>query len=65
MKFNKVSQLFLVSTIGLLVAILLPGCALVTIDYIYLAGSATSGSNGIIQAFAVDSQSGALRTGKP
>jgi 6-phosphogluconolactonase (cycloisomerase 2 family) len=37
----------------------------VTIDYIYLAGSATSGSNGIIQAFAVDSQSGALRTGKP
>ena len=65
MKFNKVSQLFLVSTIGLLVAVLLPGCALVTIDYVYLAGSATSGSNGIIQAFAVDSQSGALRTGKP
>jgi 6-phosphogluconolactonase len=65
MKFNKVSQLFLVSTIGLLVAVLLPGCALVTIDYIYLAGSATSGSDGIIQAFAVDSQSGALRTGKP
>jgi 6-phosphogluconolactonase len=65
MKFNKLSQLFLALTIGLLVAVLLPGCALVTIDYVYLAGSATSGSDGIIQAFAVDSQSGALRTGKP
>ena len=63
MKFSKVSQLLLVSMIGLLVASLLPGCALVTIDYVYLAGSSTSGGNGQIQAFAVDSQSGALRTG--
>ena len=63
MKFSKVSQLLLVSMIGLLVASLLPGCALVTIDYVYLAGSSTSGGNGQIQAFAVDSQSGALRSG--
>jgi YVTN family beta-propeller protein len=66
MKFSKVSQLFLVSMIGLLVASLLPGCALVTIDYVYLAGSSAKFEpDGQIQAFAVDSQSGALRTGQP
>jgi YVTN family beta-propeller protein len=65
MKFSKVSQLFLVSIIGLVVASLLPGCTLVTIDYVYLAGSSVSGGDGQIQAFAVDSQSGALRTGPP
>jgi 6-phosphogluconolactonase len=51
--------------IGLLVATLFTACQLVTIDYVYLAGSSASGtsSDGQIQAFAVDSQSGALRTG--
>lgn len=66
MKFSKLSQLFLVSTIGLLVATLLTACQLVTIDYIYLAGSASNSSttgDGQIQSFAVDSQSGALRNG--
>ena len=65
MKFSKLSQLFLVSMIGLLVATLLTACQLVTIDYIYLAGGAAStgsSSDGQIQTFAVDSQSGALRT---
>ena len=64
MKFSKLSQLFLVSMIGLLVATLLTACQLVTIDYIFLAGSSGSGSgsDGLIQVFAVDSQSGALRT---
>ena len=64
MKFSKLSQLFLVSMIGLLVATLLTACQLVTIDYVYLAGSSGSGSgsDGLIQVFAVDSQSGALRT---
>ncbi len=33
MKFSKMSQLFLVSTIGLMVAMFLAGCQLVTIDY--------------------------------
>ncbi|HEY1985837.1 MAG TPA: beta-propeller fold lactonase family protein [Terracidiphilus sp.] len=63
MKFSKLSQLFLVSVIGLLVATLLTACQLVTIDYIYLAESSSSTPDGQIQSFAVDSQSGALRTG--
>jgi 6-phosphogluconolactonase (cycloisomerase 2 family) len=57
MKFSKPSQLFLVSSIGLLVATLLTACSLTTIDYVFVASS--SG----VQVFAVDSQSGALRTG--
>src|ERR1035441_9101650 len=62
MKFSKLSQLFLVSMIGLLVATLLTACQLVTIDYLFVAGSGT-GSDGQIQVYAVDSESGALRTG--
>lgn len=57
MKLSKPSQLVLVSTIGLLAATLFSACQLVTIDYVFLAGS-----DGI-QSFAVDSESGALRTG--
>jgi hypothetical protein len=37
MKFSKLSQLFLVSSIGLLVAILLTACQIVTVDYVYVA----------------------------
>jgi 6-phosphogluconolactonase (cycloisomerase 2 family) len=59
MKFSKLSQLFLVSSIGLLVATLLTACAITTIDYVYVASS--SG----IQIFAEDAQSGALRAGGP
>ncbi len=67
MKFNKLSQLFLVSTIGLLVATLLTACQLVTIDYVFLASSAATskGSDGQIDTYAADSQSGALRKGAP
>jgi 6-phosphogluconolactonase len=62
MKFNKLSQLFLASGIGLLVATLLTACQLVTIDYLYVAGTAAkTSSGGGIQVLAVDSQSGALR----
>ncbi len=65
MKFSKLSQLFLVSTIGLLVASLLTACQLVTIDYVFLAssGSTTACSGGQIQTYAADSESGALRPG--
>ena len=65
MKFSKLRQLFLVSTIGLLVATLLTACQIVTIDFVYVASSAGSGStsSGQIDIFAVDSQSGALRPG--
>ena len=45
MKFSKVSQLFLVSMIGLLVATLFSACQLVTIDYVYLAGDFTTASS--------------------
>jgi 6-phosphogluconolactonase len=66
MKFSKLSQLFLVSFVGLIVASLLSACQLVTIDYVYVAASEgnTAGSAGQIYAYAVDSESGALRTGQ-
>lgn len=65
MKFSKLSQLFLVSIIGLLVASLLTSCAIVTIDYVFVANSAGSGSAsaGQIQTFDADSETGALRSG--
>ena len=65
MKFSKLSQLFLVSSIGLLVATLLTACQIVTIDYVFVANSAGSGTSsaGQINTFAVDSESGALRLG--
>jgi 6-phosphogluconolactonase (cycloisomerase 2 family) len=67
MKFSKLSQLFLVSSIGLLVATVFSACAITTIDYVFVACSAGSGnaSAGQIMIYAVDSQSGALRTGAP
>ncbi len=67
MKFSKTSQLALVSAIGLLATSLLTGCQLVTIDYVFVATSAGSGagSDGQIQTYAVDSQSGALRVADP
>ena len=63
MKFSKLSQLFLVSMIGLVVATLLTACQLVTIDYLFVAGSSGSTADGQIDVYAVDSQSGALRMG--
>ncbi len=64
MKLSKLSQLFLVSAIGLILATFLTACDLVTIDYVFVACSAGSspGSDGQIYEYAVDSQSGALRT---
>ncbi len=67
MKFSKLSQLFLVSIIGLLVATLLTSCEITTIDYVFLACSSGSGtgSPGQIQIYDADSETGALRTGQP
>jgi 6-phosphogluconolactonase (cycloisomerase 2 family) len=64
MKFSKSSQLFLVSSLGLLVATLLTACQIVTIDYVFVASSAGSGtgSAGQIEAYAVDNASGAIRS---
>ena len=74
MKLSKTSQIALVSRvflipmialIGLGATSLLTGCQLVTIDYVYVACSSGSsaGSAGQIDAYDVDSQSGALRPG--
>jgi 6-phosphogluconolactonase (cycloisomerase 2 family) len=67
MKFSRLSQLFLVSMIGLTVATLLTACQIVTIDYVFVASSSGSGSSsaGQIQTYDADSQTGALRTGQP
>jgi 6-phosphogluconolactonase (cycloisomerase 2 family) len=67
MKFSKLSQLFLVSAIGLTVAALLTACEIVTIDYVFVASSSGSGSGsaGQIQTYAADSETGALRAGQP
>ncbi len=64
MKFSKLSQLALVSAIGLIVATLLTACELVTIDFVYVAASAgaSAGSAGQIYGYAVDAQSGAIRS---
>lgn len=61
MKLRKLSQLALASGIGLAVAATLTACQLVTVDYVFIAGSAATTSGGAIQTFAVDSESGALR----
>jgi 6-phosphogluconolactonase (cycloisomerase 2 family) len=70
MKFSKLRQLLLVSAIGLVVATLFSACQLVTIDYVFVATSASGiGTNasacpaGEIETYAVDSESGAIRTG--
>jgi 6-phosphogluconolactonase (cycloisomerase 2 family) len=73
MKFNKSSQLFPVSRVfltamaGLLAATLLTSCEITTIDFVFVASSAGSGSGsaGQIQTFDVDSESGAIRFGQP
>jgi 6-phosphogluconolactonase (cycloisomerase 2 family) len=65
MKLNKLSQLILVSSTGLLAASLFTACQIVTVDYVFVASNtsaSSSGSDGQIQVFASDSQSGALRT---
>jgi 6-phosphogluconolactonase (cycloisomerase 2 family) len=64
MKFSKLSQLALVSAIGLTVATLLTACQLVTIDFVYVAASAgaSAGSAGQIYGYATDAQSGAIRS---
>lgn len=72
MKFSKLRQLMLVSATGLVVATLFSGCQLVTIDYLFVAtsastitGSSTTCPNGEIETYAVDSESGAIRSAAP
>jgi 6-phosphogluconolactonase len=65
MKFSKLSQLLLVSAIGLIVATLLTACQIVTIDYVFVASSTSVGGAGQIQTYDADAKSGALRFGQP
>lgn len=64
MKLSKLSQFVLVSATGLLLATTLTACNIVTIDYVFVAASAgtSAGSAGQIYTYAVDAESGALRS---
>jgi 6-phosphogluconolactonase (cycloisomerase 2 family) len=72
MTFSKLSRLLLVSRVfsitiaGLLMATLLTSCEIATIDFVFVASSAGSGSGsaGQIQTYDTDSKSGALRIGQ-
>jgi DNA-binding beta-propeller fold protein YncE len=67
MKFNKSSQLLLVSAAGLLVASLLSACSqltqTLTVDFVFVASSKAAGPNnyGEIDIFEVNSESGRMR----
>src|ERR1035438_1053150 len=67
MKLSKLSRTILVSSAWLVLATLLTSCEIVTIDYVFVANSAGSGSSttGQIQTFDADSLTGALRNGAP
>jgi 6-phosphogluconolactonase len=72
MKFSNLRQLLLVSAIGLVVATIFSGCQLVTVDYVFVAtagskigSNATACPGGEIETFAVDSESGAIRSAEP
>ena len=67
MKFNKTSQLVLVSVAGLAVASLLAACSqftqTLTVDFVYVASSKEAGPNnyGEINVFEINSESGFMR----
>jgi len=63
MKFNKSSQLLLVSVASLLVAGLITACETLTVDFVYVATSKAAGPNsyGEIDVFEINSESGFMR----
>jgi 6-phosphogluconolactonase (cycloisomerase 2 family) len=63
MKFNKSSQLLLVSAASVLVAGLMTACATLTVDFVFVASSKAAGPNnyGEINIFEVNSESGHMR----
>ena len=63
MKFNKSSQLVLVSAASLLVAGLVTACGTLTTDFVYVASSKAAGPNnyGEIDVYEIDSESGLMR----
>jgi 6-phosphogluconolactonase (cycloisomerase 2 family) len=63
MKFNKSSQLLLVSAASLLVAGLLTACGTLTVDFVFVTSSRAAGPNnyGEIDVFEINSESGFMR----
>jgi 6-phosphogluconolactonase (cycloisomerase 2 family) len=63
MKFNKSSQLMLVSAAGLLAAGLVAACGTLTVDFVFVTSSKAAGANnyGEIDVFEINQQSGFMR----
>ena len=63
MKFNKSSQLLLVSAASLVAASLLSACATLTVDFVYVTSARAAGpdSYGEVDVFEVNSESGHMR----
>src|ERR1017187_660980 len=63
MKFNKSSQLFLVSAASLLAAILITACSTATVDFVYVTSAKAAGTNsyGEIDVYEINGVSGYMR----
>jgi 6-phosphogluconolactonase (cycloisomerase 2 family) len=63
MKFNKSSQLLLVSAASLLVAGLVTACGTLTVDFVYVTSAKAAGANnyGEVDVFEINSESGFMR----
>jgi DNA-binding beta-propeller fold protein YncE len=63
MKFNKSSQLLLVSAASLVVAAFVTACGTLTVDFVFVTSSKAAGPNnyGEIDVFEVNSESGFMR----
>jgi len=63
MKFNKSSQLLLVSAVSLLAASVMTACGTLTVDFVYVTSAKAAGPNsyGEIDVFEVNSESGFMR----
>jgi 6-phosphogluconolactonase len=63
MKFNKSSQLLLVSAASLLVAGLVTACGTLTVDFVFVTSSKAAGTNsyGEIDVLEINSESGYMR----
>ncbi|MGO9339668.1 MAG: lactonase family protein [Terracidiphilus sp.] len=63
MKFNKSSQLMLVSAASLLVAGLVTACSTLTVDFVFVTSSKAAGANnnGEVDVFEINQQSGFMR----
>ncbi|MGA8731099.1 MAG: beta-propeller fold lactonase family protein [Terracidiphilus sp.] len=63
MKFNRSSQLVLVSVVSLLVAGLVTACGTLTVDFVFVTSAKAAGPNnyGEVNVFEVNSESGFMR----